>query len=190
MTLTLLPLTLWTALLGGVAWAGGGEHGGPPMTAIAIHAVNFVLLVGILVFVARTPLSDFLKMRSGRIRKDIEDAARAQAEARSRYEDLEARLNNFERQLADLRAEGEADAAREAALLEERTRQDLRQIEANAERVIREEVRKAKVALQAQAVDLAVRVAEEQIRGQMTPADHDRLAQEFLGAVRKETAHG
>lgn len=186
--MTLSPLLFAVSAL---AWAGGGEHGsGPPTTAIAIHAVNFLLMMGILFWVARTPFADFLKMRAGRIRKDLDDATRAQAEARARYEELEARLNSFERQLAELKAEGEADAAREAALLDQRTQADIRQLQANAERVIREEVRKARVSLQAEAVELAVRVSEEQIRGQMTPADQDRLAQEFLTAVRKETAHG
>ena len=188
MSLGTLPL-----LLSSLALASETAHAeGIPWTNIVVHAVNFVLMMGILFYITRTPISDFLKMRAGRIRKELDDATQAQAEARARFEQLEARLNNFEQELNALKAEGLADAEGEARLLAERTEQDIQQIKANAERTIREEVRKAKVALQAQAVELAVNIAEEQIRGQMTPSDSDRLAQAFLGAVSKskEPAHG
>ena len=65
----------------------------------------------------------------------------------------------------------------------------------NTERIIRDETSRARVRLQQDAAELAVKIAEELLQARMTGDDQSRLAREFLDVVNqdanKETvAHG
>lgn len=182
-------------LLPSVAFAAGGEHGGVPWDKIALHAVNFVILVGGLYFVGRTAINDAVRNRTLAIRTELDDAVRAKAEAQAQFDVLQARLDGFVAELATLRAEGVAESEREAEYIAERTKRDVELTKSNTERIIRDETARARVRLQQDAAELAVRLAEELLMGRMTGDDQSRLAREFLDVVnqdaKKETvAHG
>ncbi|MCK6514432.1 ATP synthase F0 subunit B [Myxococcota bacterium] len=182
-------------LLPSVAFAAGGEHGGVPWDKIALHAVNFVILVGGLYFVGRTAINDAVRNRTLAIRTELDDAVRAKAEAQAQFDVLQARLDGFVAELATLRAEGVAESEREAEHIAERTKRDVELTKSNTERIIRDETARARVRLQQDAAELAVRLAEELLKGRMTGDDQSRLAREFLDVVnqdaKKETvAHG
>jgi F0F1-type ATP synthase membrane subunit b/b' len=164
--------------------------GGIPLDKIGLHAVNLVILVGALVFFARRPIADALANRAAGIRRDIEDSGTRKADAERRFAEINARLDRFEQHLADMKAEAEREAAREAEHIRVRTEQDAAMLAAAAERSIREETRKARVALQKDAVELAVKVAEEGLKAKVTEGDQNRLAQEFLGTLKTEVRHG
>ena len=182
-------------LLPSVAFAAGGEHGGIPWDKIALHAVNFVILVGGLYFVARTAINDAVRNRTLAIRNELDEAVRAKAQAQAQFDVLQARLDGFVAELATLRAEGVAESEREAQYIAERTKRDVELTKSNTERIIRDETARARVRLQQDAAELAVRLAEELLKGRMTGDDQSRLAREFLDVVNqdanKETvAHG
>ena len=182
-------------LLPSVAFAAGGEHGGVPWDKIALHAVNFVILVGGLYFVARTAINDAVRNRTLAIRNELDEAVRAKAQAQAQFDVLQARLDGFVAELATLRAEGVAESEREAQYIAERTKRDVELTKSNTERIIRDETARARVRLQQDAAELAVRLAEELLKGRMTGDDQSRLAREFLDVVnqdaKKETvAHG
>ena len=63
----------------GGAHQGGGAH--IPWGEIIKQAINFLILAGVLVYFLRKPFSSFLKERSELLRKAIDDAAKARAEA-------------------------------------------------------------------------------------------------------------
>lgn len=182
-------------LLPSVAFAAGGEHGGVPWDKIALHAVNFVILVGGLYFVGRTAINDAVRNRTLAIRNELDEAVRAKAQAQAQFDVLQARLDGFVAELATLRAEGVAESEREAEYIAERTKRDVELTKSNTERIIRDETARARVRLQQDAAELAVRLAEELLKGRMTGDDQSRLAREFLDVVnqdaKKETvAHG
>ena len=82
-----------TALLvSSPAWAAGGGDGGIPMTEIGIHAVNFVLMYGLLFFLLRKPIGELLRQRQASIRQDLEDASGAKNEAQDRLDAIQAKL--------------------------------------------------------------------------------------------------
>ena len=124
-------------LLPSVAFAAGGEHGGVPWDKIALHAVNFVILVGGLYFVGRTAINDAVRNRTLAIRTELDDAVRAKAEAQAQFDVLQARLDGFVAELATLRAEGVAESEREAQYIAERTERDVALTKSNTERIIR-----------------------------------------------------
>lgn len=189
---TLLPLASWAA--GGDAHSAEGHaaegHGGIPLHDIGVHALNFTILVTVLFLLLRGPIRDALRNRASGIKAELEEANALRKAAQDRVDELETRIRGFEKLVEELKAEGAASAEREADLIAERAEREVELVKASAERTIREETRKARGALRQQAVDLAVRIAEEQLRSRIDEKDQERLAQDFLSTVKGETAHG
>lgn len=179
-------LSLLLLAVPSIALAESGHGEGIPLKEIGLHAFNFFLLIGLLAYLLRAPVRDFLNTRSAQIRKDLEDADRQRREAEERYKAIEAKLAHFESELASMKADGQADAEREAQLIAERAEKDAAHLKETAERAIREETRAARNSLRRDAVDLAVKLAEENLRAQLGPADQQKLAQEFLASIPKE----
>lgn len=164
---------------------------GIPLKEIGLHAFNFLLLIGLLVYLLRTPVRDFLNTRSAQVRKELEDADKQRSDAEARYKAIQSKLAHFEEELTSMKADGVADAEREAQQTAERAVRDAAHLKETAERAIREETAMARNTLRRDAVDLAVKLAEESLRSQLGPADQQQLAQEFLASIPKEgTANG
>lgn len=163
------------------AFAASGD--GPPMTEIGVHAINFVLLYTVLFFLARKPVAELLKERQAEIKKALDDGNAALKAAEDRHAELDSRLAHFDKLVEDMKAQAKTDADNERAQMRTKTEGDIASLKALTERTIREETRNARATLQREAVDLAMQIAEESIRQQISAADHERLAGEFLVAV-------
>ena len=182
------------------AASGGGEHveaeaGGHgavhiPWDTLAFHAINLAIFVGLIVWLAGPKVKDALANRAAGIRRQLQEAERVQAEAKARYDALEARLAGFEGQLASMRAEAEAEAAREQVVIDERAARDAAMVREAARRTVDTEVARARQELRREAVQLAVGLAETQIKGSIGPADQERFAADFLVAVKADDGQG
>ncbi len=172
-----------------LAASGGGQPEGW-LTGTAFHLFNLILFVGVVAFLTRKMIPEALKNRAARIEKELNESNRLRREAQARYDELEARLNRFEAEFDQMRSDATRAGEREVALIEERATNEVAQIKAGAEKAIRDEVNAARAALHQQAVTLALSVAEEQLRGRISAADQDRLAQDLLGTVKEANGHG
>ena len=180
--LVLSPLLL----VSGIAFAAGGD--GPPLKAIGVHLANFVLLFTVLFFLVRKPVAEALKARQGEVKHEIDESNAKRKDAQTRFDEIEARLNRFENEVAELKAQAEKEAAADREYLRQRTAADIESLKQLTEQTIRDEGRKARAALQAEAVGLAVGLAEERLRASINDGDQERLAGEFLLAVKQEAA--
>jgi F-type H+-transporting ATPase subunit b len=186
-SLFIVSALLWSAPV--LAAGGGGQPEGW-FTALAFHTFNLFLFVGAVAFLTRKMIPEALKNRAARIEKELDESNRLRREAQARYDELEARLNRFESEFNEMRADATRASDREVALIGERAETEVAQIKAGAEKAIRDEVNAARTALHQQAVTLALNVAEEQLRGRISAADQDRLAQDLLGTVKEANGHG
>lgn len=185
----LLPL-LWVALSyasGGEH--GGGEHGGLPLKEMALHAMNLAILIAIIVKFGGRAIKDSLANRATTIKDQLEKSQALHQAATERVAKLEAQLAGFDQQLVNMKAEAEIEAARERDEILARGARDARQIAEGAERTIQGELTKARQQLRAEAVTLAIRVAEGQLRASLRPEDEERFAADFLKSA-SEVAHG
>lgn len=180
-----LPLLL----VSGVAFAAGGENACAEGLneacgkAIGIHGLNFLLFFGFLFFVARKPVAEALRQRQAQVKQDIDDGNAARKEAQERFDALEARLARFEQEVEEMKAEAKLAADRDTEMHRKHTAEDIELLKEQATRAIREEGVKAHRKLREQAVDIAIGVATETLRGKLTAADHARLNNDFLVAV-------
>ena len=169
------------------AGSGGGEAHLDPI-ALGRHLVNLVALIAVLVWGLKGPLADFLKFRRREIKDQLDASEKAKAEAEAKYQDIEGRLKNFEAEmetlLAGVREEGEAERVRLIAQAES----SAEQLQVAAARTVEEEVRRARHELRAEAIDLAVELAEKIIVSEVGDADQRRLAAEYLSRVQEASA--
>jgi F-type H+-transporting ATPase subunit b len=160
-------------------------HGeGIPLAKMAVHALNLAILFGVIAWFARKPIKDAIASRSVAIKKDMDEINALRKQAQDRYAEIESRLQSYDRKLAEMKSDAEREAAAEAREIAARAERDALLIQQAAERTVRDETLRARHALRRDAVELAVKIAEEQLRHQITEADQRRLTADFLGTVK------
>lgn len=152
----------------------------PPYLA---SLLNFGILVYILYRFGRKPMTEALVARRTTIMTDIETAERLYDEAEGRLDAYEEKLENIqterEEKLADYAAQGEAEKKQILADAEERRARMRR----DAEFRIEQEHKTVRDVLLAEAVVAATAAAEELIKKQMSRADQDKMAADYLSSV-------
>jgi F-type H+-transporting ATPase subunit b len=184
----ILPCLL-LLLVPSLALASGDAHGGEvhvPWSGLFWHAFNLVLLLGVIFWFARRPVSDALKNRSASVRRDIESAQEERAAARADLEDLEEKLADFELQVERLRKEMAEQAQHEREAILARAEREAQLVQASAERAIRDETQRARRQLQTDAVTLAVKLAEDILAARVADEDQHALARQLLDTVERD----
>jgi F-type H+-transporting ATPase subunit b len=97
--------------------------------------------------------------------------------------EVEDRLKLKDREVADIIAAAvEAGEREKARLIEDGEKMQLRIVE-QAKANIDLEVKKAKQAIQAEAFETSLRIAEEKIKSRMTPKERERLLKESIEMI-------
>ncbi len=134
---------------------------------------NFVLFAGVAVYLLRKPAGAFFRSRTEEIQRAIREAAAFQEQAEARCAEIEQRLAGVSEEIENLRRQAAREAAAEQERFEQQMREDVRKIRAEAEQEIEAMVNSARQRLRAEAAELAVALAAEQIRQRLTPEDED-----------------
>ena len=91
----------------------GGDGLPPDLNAIAFHAINFLLFVGLLTYLLRDKLRDALANRAANVKREIDESNQSRKDAAQRFEELEARLDGFETELEKMKEDAVEDADKE-----------------------------------------------------------------------------
>jgi F-type H+-transporting ATPase subunit b len=144
---------------------------------------NLVLFLALLVYFLKKPLVTYFTER----RLGIEQALKSAEEKRLRTEalaaEIAARMGRIEIELAELRQHAEREADAEQASLTAQTEADAVRIVARASAEIDSRVRSARQELTSYAGDLAVEIAEEILKKNLTPEDQRRFLREGVVAL-------
>jgi F-type H+-transporting ATPase subunit b len=175
----------------------GKENEGPPkpinwfdfsnheQPAYGAMLLNFALLLGMYYTLGKKPVAEALKARRATIAKEIEEATRMRDEAEARALKYQDKLRHVEVELgearASLKAAGEADRDRIVREAEEKAAR----MERDAKFLVEQETKQMSVELTRTAVEMAMTAAEEILRRRITPADQERLAEDYLAQITK-----
>jgi F-type H+-transporting ATPase subunit b len=165
-------------------------HGGVPWSFVIWHAVNLVVLGGILIFLLRKPARDALRNRAVMVRRAIDEANKARDDANARVVELESKLSHFRDELDRMYSEVRAAAERERQLILEQAEREAEAVRGSAERAIRDETARARRSLQEEAVNLAIRAAEGILVRQARPEDQERLSGDLIRTIQEEKLEG
>jgi F-type H+-transporting ATPase subunit b len=143
--------------------------------------LNFVVIAGVIVWAARKYLPGIFRDRTAAIQKAMQEAQKASEEARSKLAEIEARLKKLDSEIDAIREAAQREGAAEEARLQAAAEEDARKIVASAEQEIAAAAKAARRQLTAHAADLAVGLAQKQIR--VDAATDQSLVRSFSGQL-------
>ena len=166
----------------------GGHHGwfspiwGIP--AVIWQFINLALVVGLFYYLLRWRLPNVLRKRTVEIESALENARREKKESLARLKELEEKMASLEGEIATIEAEARGAAEREKARLTDEARQSAEWLRKEADEEFSRREREAERKLRAIAVEEALRMAREQVRGTLRPEDEERLIGLFSKDIR------
>ena len=145
--------------------------------------INFGILAYILYRFGRKPLAESLLKRKQSIMGEIETAAKLKADAERRLDDYQDKIDHIEAKLAEVRAEYAAQAEIEKKQILTDAEERRVRMRRDAELRVEQEMKAARAQLLRDAVEAAVAAAEDLLTRQVTAADLDRMAGDYLKSV-------
>jgi F-type H+-transporting ATPase subunit b len=171
-----------------LAAEGGGEHGGGGLInldkSLIVQVINFVILLIILQKFLYKPLLAKMEERTSAIKRSLDEAQAARAEAVRQQEENAAQLRA---------AYAEAAAIRDQALREagEAGRKQLEAAQAQARKLVEDtkaqlegEIRRAREELRRETTDLALAVAEKLVRRTLREEDHRKIVADAIAGLK------
>jgi F-type H+-transporting ATPase subunit b len=153
--------------------------------SIVIQAINFLLLLLILGKLLYKPLLAKMEERTQAIRKSLEEAQAARADAQREREEHAGKLQAAYAEAQAIRATALKEAAEEQRRLVEGARAEAGRLVESARNEMAQEVTRARQSLRQEVVDLAITAAERLIRKSLRDEDHRRIVQDAIGRVDK-----
>jgi F-type H+-transporting ATPase subunit b len=150
--------------------------------------LNFALLLAVLVYFGRRPIMGFFNDRRLRIQEDLEAAAEQKRQAEERYAGWQRKLAHLEEEIAAIREASRDRAASEREHILADARASAERIRADATAAIEQELRRSRSVLREEAASLAIELAENLLRVQVSDADRERLVSEFIARVEASGA--
>ena len=169
-----LTLSAHAAEEGGAAGAG---------TAEIFKWINFAIWAGALYWLCVKKAPRFFRERAEAIGSAISKAGGAKAAADAELREAETKLLNLEKEVAELRAFAEREAAAEVERVRAATRLDMEKIAVAAKAEIEAAERTARLELKALAANLAVEGAEELLTKQLTAQRQAGLISSFVKSL-------
>ena len=186
MTRVLAPAALLLTVLPGVAAAAEGGGGLINLDkSIVIQAINFLLLLAIMAKLLYKPLLTKMEERTQAIRRSLDEAQAARAEAQREREEHAARLQAAHAEAQAIRATALKEAGEEQRRLVEAARAEAARLVESARNEMAQDVRRARQELRQEVADLAITAAERLIRKSLRDEDHRRIVQDAIGRVDK-----
>jgi len=182
--ISLLVTSLALAAGGGEA-AHGEAHGISPakITDFIWRTVNFLVFAAILIKLVAKPAKQFFAQRASDIGETFEDLEVKKAEAEAALLAAEKRLAlvgaEREKLMEQFLAEGEAEKDK----IIQKAEMVAARIKEMAALSIDQETKKAAQELKKEVAEQATQMAEELIRKEITPTDHNKLVEEYLQKV-------
>ena len=146
-------------------------------------AVNFALLVAVLVYFLRSPVMTYLDSRIGKVREDLVTAAQTRETAVRQLAEIEAKLAALPAELEALKRRGAEDLLAERARIEQEAETERRRLLEHTRREIEMRLRLAKRELLELTANLAVKIASERIKASITAQDQARLVDRYAAQI-------
>jgi len=172
--------------LAAAAEEGGHESGhGIPWMTLGFACINFGLFIYVIFVRGILPsLRSYALARRDRVVREIEEASKARAEAEQLRQEWEQRVENLEREIAEIRDRALADAQHDREKILADARAAAVAIEADARRAAAQEIHRAEAQLRDDVGREAVAIAERLLRERITKDDQHRFVDDFLRQVR------
>ncbi len=140
--------------------------GGPEKPNILVWQIlNFLILAGLIGWMAVKQGGPLLASRKKGIQEGLAAGESAKADADARAAEVQKKLGNLEKEIAELRSGAREERDREADRIRRETKAEIARIHAQAEQEIDSAGKLARIEVQRAAARLAVELAEQKSPG-------------------------
>lgn len=192
-----LAFIVFLGLYGGLVYASSGGEGGSGHGAAAAHggettarlldllyrSINFIIFFVVLFILLRKPLKQALANRRGSIKAELEELEAKKEQANKEYQALEKRIANIKEEREVILAEFKAEGEKEQKKIIDNAQKVASRIVEQAQATIQQEIQKANLVLRQDLAEMAVQMAEEIIKKNITENDQKVLIGEYLAKV-------
>ena len=162
--------------------SGGGEEG--KHTSLFMDYLWKIINFGILFFVlfkfGKKPIQSFLKQRTELIEKTLKEAKEAKELAQKALREVEERFRTKDKDIEEILSASKRAGEQERERLLEEGNKLREKIYEQAKVNIDYELKHAKDAIKAEAVEIAMELAEKKLKDRLTKKDQERLLEESL----------
>jgi len=164
--------------------AEGGEAHGSVFREYVWPAVNFLVLVFVMVYLAKKmDIKGYFKKRTELIEQSLNEARQAKELAEKALAQVEERLKVKDKELEDIIASSRISGEKEKERLIEEGEKMKERILEQAKSNIDFEVRQAKSSIRDEAVEIAMELAEKKLKEKMTREEQMKLLEESVAKI-------
>jgi F-type H+-transporting ATPase subunit b len=141
---------------------------------------NFTILIIILHVALTQRAVTFFSDRKKAIQEALDEAVKARQEAQKKYEEVGVMLKKAKEEIEEIHFSFTTEGQRERDRIIKNAEREADKIKKQAEQTAGQEIKKARFALRAEAVDLAVSMAEDLLTKNIKPEDQKKITQDFI----------
>ena len=177
---------LWLAAPA-LVWAAEEHGGGGGLInidkSLIIQAINFAILLFVLHRLLYKPLLATMEERTSAIKRSLDEAQAARAEAARQGEENAARLKAAYAEAAAIHEQARREAAEEQRRLVDAARAESQRMIESAKAQLDADVRRAREELRREVSEIALGVAEKLIRKSLRDEDHRRIVDDAIAGI-------
>ena len=177
---------LWLAAPA-LVWAAEEHGGGGGLInidkSLIIQAINFAILLFVLHRLLYKPLLATMEERTSAIKKSLDEAQAARAEAARQGEENAARLKAAYAEAAAIHEQARREAAEEQRRLVDAARAESQRMMESAKAQLDADVRRAREELRREVSEIALAVAEKLVRKSLRDEDHRRIVDDAIAGI-------
>jgi len=155
-----------------------GEKGGG--NELIYKLINFVVMAIGAYIVWQKAIKGLLAKRGEGIKKALEDAKNAKEAADAKADEYRQKLSLLEKRIEELHLELKAEGEAEKARILREAEEAVTKIKEQAKFASEQELKKAKMEIKQEVAVLAVALAEELLKKELTQADQEKLIKGYL----------
>ena len=152
---------------------------------LIIQAVNFILLMIVLTKLLYKPLVAKMEERTQAIKKSLDEAQAARAEAQRERQEHAAKIQAAHAEAQAIRSAALKEAADEQRRLIQSAREEADRLVVAAKAELAQDVQRARQDLRQEVSNLAIEVAERLIRKSLHDEDHRRIVDDAISRLGK-----
>ena len=180
--LTACLISVFLCLSTAYASGGGGEEA-PNWMGFFWRLLNFAILLGVLYWLLAGKMRDFFTGRREGIKTALAEAVSAREAAEKKFRETSEKLDKATEEIEQL-----GEMIREQGLAEKEriirdARKEAEKIMEDARTRMEQEFSKASRNLRTEAANLSTQMAEDLLRRQIRPEDHEALVKDYIGKV-------
>ena len=146
----------------------------------AFKIINFVVIFGIVIYFARKPIKNMLKQRTEMIEKSLKEATEAKELAQKALQEVQTRIQTKDKEIEEIIAVSKRSGEQERERIIEESNRLKEKLFEQAKVNIEYELKGAKEAIKAEAVEIAMELAEKKIKEKLTKEEQEKLLKESL----------